>query len=83
MSLVKNNGGIDYLLSFIRRKIKGETGGEFGIAVLTLLVDMATANNTIAIVMAGPIAKEISDEYGISLRGQLPSWIFSLLWDRG
>ena len=68
VALVKNNGGIDYLLSFIRRKIKGETGGEFGIAVLTLLVDMATANNTIAIVMAGPIAKEISDEYGISAK---------------
>lgn len=66
VALVKHNGGIDYLLSRIRRKIKGETGGEVGIAVLTLLVDMATANNTIAIVMAGPIAKEISDEYGIS-----------------
>lgn len=68
VALVKNNGGIDYLLTLIRRKIKGETGGELGIAVLTLLVDMATANNTIAIVMAGPIAKEISDEYGISAK---------------
>ena len=76
VALVKNNGGIDYLLSFIRRKIKGETGGEFGIAVLTLLVDMATANNTIAIVMAGPIAKEISDEYGISAKRTASLWIF-------
>ncbi|MEA4820239.1 MAG: Na+/H+ antiporter NhaC family protein, partial [[Clostridium] scindens] len=48
--------------------IKGQRGGEVGIAGLSLLVDMCTANNTVAIVMAGPIAKEISDEFEISPR---------------
>jgi len=65
VSLVKEFGGIQYILSFIRSKIKGQKGGEFGIAALSLLVDACTANNTVAIVMAGPIAKEISDEFGV------------------
>jgi Na+/H+ antiporter NhaC len=68
VALVKRNGGIAYILDLIHRKIKGQKGGEAGIAILSVLVDMATANNTIAIVMAGPIAKEISEEYGISAR---------------
>lgn len=66
VSLVKEYGGIQYVLSMVHRKIKGERGAELGIAGLSLLVDACTANNTIAIVMAGPIAKEISDEYHVS-----------------
>ena len=50
------------------RRINGERGGELGIAALALLVDMCTANNTVAIVMAGPIAKEISDDFGVTPR---------------
>lgn len=65
VSLVKENGGIRYILGFIRTRIKGEKGAELGIASLALLVDMCTANNTVAIVMSGPIAKEISDEFGV------------------
>ena len=65
VAIVRHNGGIAYILDFIRKRIKGKKGAEFGIAVLSLLVDMATANNTVAIVIAGPIAKEISEEYGI------------------
>lgn len=68
VSLVKEMGGIQFLLSFIKKRIRGRRGGELGIAVLALLVDLCTANNTVAIVMAGPIAKEISDEYEISPR---------------
>lgn len=68
VSLVREYGGIAYILSFIKKRIRGKRGGEFGIAVLTLLVDLCTANNTVAIVMAGPIAKEISTEYGIDPR---------------
>ena len=45
--------------------IKGKKGAQAGIAALALEVDLCTANNTVAIVMAGPIAKEISDEYGV------------------
>ncbi len=66
VSLVKEMGGIQFLLNVIQKRIKSKKGGELGIAVLALLVDMCTANNTVAIVMAGPIAKEISDEYQIS-----------------
>ena len=66
VSLVKEFGGIQFILNLIKKSIKGQKGGEIGIAGLSLLVDMCTANNTVAIVMAGPIAKEISEEFNIS-----------------
>ena len=66
VSLVKEFGGIQFVLNLIREKINGVKGAELGIAGLALLVDACTANNTVAIVMAGPIAKEISDEFGVS-----------------
>ncbi len=65
VSLVKEYGGIQFILHLIRSRIRGRKGAEAGIALLTLFVDLCTANNTVAIVMAGPIAKEISDEYGV------------------
>lgn len=66
VSLVKKNGGIAYILEKIHSHIRGRKGAQFGVAGLSFLVDMATANNTIAIVMAGPIAREISDDFGVS-----------------
>lgn len=66
VSLVKAYGGIQFILNIIKKSIKGSKGGELGIAGLALLVDACTANNTVAIVMAGPIAKEISSEFHIS-----------------
>ena len=66
VSLVKEYGGIRFVLNLIRKGIKGSRGAELGIAGLALVVDACTANNTVAIVMAGPIAKEISDEYGVN-----------------
>ena len=68
VALVREYGGIDFILAFIRKRISGERGGELGIAALALLVDMCTANNTVAIVMSGPIAKEISDDFGVTPR---------------
>ncbi len=68
VGLIRENGGIDWLLSTIRRSIRSRKGAELGIAALSGLVDCATANNTVAIVIAGPIAKEIADEYQISAR---------------
>lgn len=68
VALVKEYGGIAFILSFIKKRINGERGGELGIAALALLVDMCTANNTVAIVMAGPIAKEISADFGVTPR---------------
>lgn len=65
VSLVKEYGGIRFVLNVIRKGIKGQRGAEMGIAALALVVDACTANNTVAIVMAGPIAKEISDEYNV------------------
>lgn len=65
VALVKEYGGIQFILNLIRKNIKTEKGAEMGVAGLSLLVDACTANNTVAIVIAGPIAKEISDEYNI------------------
>jgi len=66
ISLVKENGGVDFILNLIRSKIRSRKGGQLGIAALASLVDISTANNTVAIVMAGPIAREISEEFDIS-----------------
>jgi len=66
VSLIKEFGGIRFILNLIKRKINSNKGAELGIAGLSLLVDACTANNTVAIVMAGPIAKEISDEFDVS-----------------
>lgn len=68
VSLVREYGGITFVLNLIRRHIKTSKGAEMGIAGLALLVDACTANNTVAIVMAGPIAKDISDEFDVSPR---------------
>ena len=64
--LIRVHGGFDALLSFIRRVCKGNKWGQIGIGALVGTMDIATANNTVAIVMANPIAKEMSQEYGIS-----------------
>ena len=63
VELVKVNGGIDFILEAVESRIKSKKGAEFGIGALVSLVDIATANNTIAIVTTGPIAKNISDKY--------------------
>lgn len=68
LELIKKNGGIDYILTFVRRSIHTKKGAEFGIAALVSLVDLCTANNTIAIVMTGPLAKEIASEYDVDPR---------------
>ena len=66
IGLVKENGGIQYILVHIRRLVHGPKGAQAGIAVVGSLVDIATANNTIAIIMSGPIVKDIAETYGIS-----------------
>lgn len=65
VALIRMNGGIDWILYVIRKLVRGKKGAEVGIAALSAAVDCATANNTIAIVIAGPVAKEIAEEYGI------------------
>lgn len=67
-ALIRHNGGFEALLTGIRRVFRGRKGGQLGIGLLVGLMDIATANNTVAIVMANPIASEMAEEYGISKR---------------
>ena len=65
VALVKGNGGIEFIVNGIKTATKGKRGAEFGIAILAFLVDLCTANNTVAIVLSGPIAKEIGDSFEV------------------
>ena len=67
-ALIKEYGGFAALLHWIKQVFKGRRGGLLGMGLLVGLMDIATANNTVAIVMANPIAKEMSKDYGISSR---------------
>lgn len=66
VGLVKEYGGINYILHVVKKRIHGKRGAELGISILVLLLDLCTANNTVAIVIAGPIAKELSDEFEVA-----------------
>ena len=65
-ALIRVHGGFDALLNGIKKVFKGKKGGPLGMGLLVGAMDIATANNTVAIVMANPIAKEMSEDYGIS-----------------
>lgn len=67
-ALIREYGGFDALLSGIYRMFKGKRGGLLGMGLLVGLIDIATANNTVAIVMANPIAKEMAQKYDITPR---------------
>ncbi len=66
--LIRENGGFDALLSAAGRLFRSKKGGQLGIGLLVGAMDIATANNTVAIVMANPIAKQMAENYGISPR---------------
>ena len=65
-ALIRVYGGFDALLYLIRKLFRGTRGGQLGIGLLVGTMDIATANNTVAIVMANPIAKEMCKDYGIT-----------------
>ena len=67
-ALVREYGGIQWLIDFVHRRANSKRGAQLGIAGLVAAVDVATANNTVAIVMTGSIAKDISQEYHIDPR---------------
>ena len=67
-ALIREYGGFDALLAGIHKVFKGRKGGQFGMGLLVGTMDIATANNTVAIVMANPIAKDMAKEYGITPR---------------
>ncbi len=65
-ALIRDYGGFDVLLACIQKLFRGPRGGQLGMGLLVGAMDIATANNTVAIVMANPIAKEMRQKYGIS-----------------
>ena len=68
MNMVKQSGGFDFITQAITRRVSGRRGAESAIAGLTILADICTANNTIAIITMGPIARDLSVKYGIPAR---------------
>ena len=68
LEIIKVNGGIDYIIEKLSGRIRGKRGAEFSIAALVSLVNLCTANNTVAILTVGNIAKQISDKFGIDPR---------------
>lgn len=68
MNMVKQSGGFEFITRAITRRVSGKRGAESAIAGLTLLTDICTANNTIAIITVGPIARDLSERYGMSAR---------------
>lgn len=68
LELIRAGGGIDYLIEKLTKRVRGKRGAELSIAALVSLANVCTANNTIAIITAGPIANDIANRYGIDKR---------------
>lgn len=68
LALIRHNGGIDYLIRVLTRRISGKRGAKFAISLLVILADLCTANNTIALITVGPVARDIADRYGVDRR---------------
>ena len=68
LELIKMNGGLDFIVNGMTRKISGKRGAEFSIAGLVSLANLCTANNTIAIITSGTISKDITDKFGLDPR---------------
>ena len=65
-ALIKYNGGFETIIAFIQKYFHGSKGGQLGIILISMLMDISTANNTVAIVVTAPIAADIRKEYGIT-----------------
>ena len=68
LELIKYNGGIDYIINMMTRHVNSKRGAELSIAALVSLVNICTANNTVAILTVGGIAKKIGDRFGVDSR---------------
>lgn len=68
LEVIRHNGGLDFIISGLTRRISGKRGAEFSIAALVSMANLCTANNTIAIITTGRIAKDISEKYGLDPR---------------
>ena len=65
-ALIKYNGGFEAIITFIKKHFHGSKGGQLGIILISMLMDISTANNTVAIVVTAPIATDIRKEYEIT-----------------
>lgn len=68
LELIRFNGGVDYIIQVLTRKINGKRGAEMCIAALVSIANFCTANNTIAIITVGPLANDIATKYGVDKR---------------
>ena len=68
LEIIRYNGGMDFIISGLTRRIKGPRAASFSIAAMVSLVNICTANNTIAIITVGPLAKRISERFGLDPR---------------
>ena len=68
LELIRYNGGLDFIIGRLTRRINGPRGASASIAALVSLVNVCTANNTIAIITVGPLAKDISARFGLDPR---------------
>ena len=68
LEVIKHNGGIDYIITRLTRRIHGKRGAELSIAALVSVVNVCTANNTVAIITVGGIARKIGEKYGLDPR---------------
>ena len=68
METIRHNGGIDYILHALTRRIRSKRSAELSIAALVSVVNLCTANNTVAIITAGPLAHDIAEKYGVDKR---------------
>ncbi len=81
LGLVRDNGGLDWLLHHVSRRVRGPRGAQLGIAALGAALDVATANNTVAIVAAGPVAREVAAAHGVPpARAAAVLDIFTSVW---
>lgn len=68
LELIRYNGGLNFIIKALTRRVKGKRGAEFAVASLAALANLCTANNTISILTTGPIARDISKSYGLDSR---------------
>ena len=68
LELIRFNGGVDYIIQVLTRKINGKKGAEMCIGALVAIANVCTANNTIAIITVGPLANDIATKYGVDKR---------------
>ena len=68
LEVIRHNGGIDYIIRILTKKISGRRGAEFSIAALVGLANICTANNTIAIITTGSIARDIASHFKVDPR---------------